>query len=168
MSPNRAEDRPQKLVFPPTAQQRGQVQTVPGAVVNLISRSQTPGTHSLSMKPMDSERFAGSPETAELHLPGLAMIAKILCGIEPAPRVDTANFEASFTERLDGYASARAASNHNDVKNLFWHCGSPFGRRQMLVFEVIGMRAGWRVRIELQCWIVDFLVANFGGVKAYD
>src|SRR5215472_15908539 len=107
-------------------------------------------------------------ETAELHLPGLAMIAKILCGIEPAPRVDTANFEASFTERLDGRASARAASNHNDVKNLFWHCGSPFGRRQMLVFGVIGMRAGWRVRIELQCWIVDFLVANFGGVKTYD
>src|SRR5437899_4490083 len=75
-------------------------------------------------------------EPAELHLPGFAMAAKILGRIEPPSGVDAADFEAGFAERLDGHAAAGAASNHNDVIDLFWHRGSPFRRRQMFVFGV--------------------------------
>src|SRR5207253_9895695 len=42
-----AEALPPKLVFPPTAQQPGQVHSVPGAAPYLISCSHTPGTHAL-------------------------------------------------------------------------------------------------------------------------
>src|SRR5262245_12159152 len=95
------------------------------------------------------------------------MVAKILARLESPSRIDAANLEAGFAERLDGHAAAGATSNHDDVINSFWYVGSPFGWRQMLVLRVIGMGASRRMRIELQSGIVDFLVSDFRRVKAH-
>src|SRR6202158_5116940 len=62
-SPKRAELRPQKLVFPPTAEQRGHIHFVPGAVVYAMSCSQAPRLYSESRKPvMSLMRVLGSPK----------------------------------------------------------------------------------------------------------
>src|SRR5690348_2159781 len=60
----------------------------------------------------------GIAEPAKLHLPRFAVVAKVFARIEPAPRVDTANFEARFAERFDGHPAAGAASNHDYVIDL--------------------------------------------------
>src|SRR2546421_4937998 len=46
ISPNRADDLPQKFVFPPTAKHLGHIHVLPGAVVNVTSRSQMFGPRS--------------------------------------------------------------------------------------------------------------------------
>ena len=85
MSPNRAEERPQKFVLPPTAKQRGHIHSVPGAVVNGISRSQTPCVYSASMKPMTFLRSAGSPNARNFMSQGMRWLRKSFVGSSRRP-----------------------------------------------------------------------------------
>ena len=94
----RGDERPQKLVLPPTAKQRGHIH-------RCRARSCTGCRVPRRLRPTRcrcSRRLARSriAEAAERHVVGLAMIPKVFRRLEAAPGIERADVQAGLAERL--------------------------------------------------------------------
>src|SRR6266853_4750763 len=116
--------------------------------------------------PVRLSPFVRIAEAAELHLPGLAVVAKVLFRIEPPSGIQRAHLEARFAKRFHRHAAACACPDNDHVIDLFWH-GSPFRRGKMFVLPVVCVWTRWRLRVELQCRIVQFLVSDLAAIETH-